>query len=416
MASSPVTAQPPEIFYTDYLDLDAPDKLDMQTSSVVKKILNRVDASLCEQETLMFIIAVPISLVIAPLLLIAFAVACVFYYITRGYTPAELIAKRLILDTHTITPELLAEYRSKITFSDDGEGELRQVQVQLEEARANQGPQGDQPGRIATLEANRTRTKSITINVSDGAVLDGMEILSRSSVDKPVEQQKWFLCLHGRSSCMEYKHPEYEPLVAESGANLMSANFREMGNSKGTLKSDKDLIRDCIAMVDHLLKKGVKPENILLWGHSLGGGVASAAALQLQEKRGVVLNVLNERSFSTLSDAMKSITWIPVIRHIVAGVANTWWKLESVRDFRKLKGKTFVIADPYDGVIRYTKASLDRQLFGRTASCALRILRINRAPEAQVSWRKQAEYFAERHSRLIDPKVLCHFVSNFLEA
>ena len=62
------------------------------------------------------------------------------------------------------------------------------------------------------------------------------------------------------------------------------------------------LVRAGIAQVEKLIKYGVKPENIVLDGYSLGGAVATLTAAHFH-KQGIKVHLINEKYFSKLGRA-----------------------------------------------------------------------------------------------------------------
>jgi len=95
----------------------------------------------------------------------------------------------------------------------------------------------------------------------------------------------------------QYAPQVIEPYL-EMGAKVVTMDYRGYGNSEthnsrgkkvGTPLSEKSLYKDGKAMLDYVMKKlGVKPENIILHGYSMGGAVASKVAAdfaQEQQKR-----------------------------------------------------------------------------------------------------------------------------------
>ena len=95
----------------------------------------------------------------------------------------------------------------------------------------------------------------------------------------------------------QYVGQVIEPYL-EKGAKVVTMDYRGYGNSEthnsrgkkvGTPLSEKSLYKDGKAMLDYVIKNlGVKPENIILHGYSMGGAVASKVAAdfaQEQQKR-----------------------------------------------------------------------------------------------------------------------------------
>ena len=61
------------------------------------------------------------------------------------------------------------------------------------------------------------------------------------------------------------------------GYNLFIIDYRTYGKSRGTLNSDEDLYSDALYCFDYL-SKFYSPENIIIYGRSLGTGIAAYTA------------------------------------------------------------------------------------------------------------------------------------------
>ena len=85
------------------------------------------------------------------------------------------------------------------------------------------------------------------------------------------------------------------------------SNFGYSGlvNSDGTVStvvplSQAELVEQGVAQVQRLLDKGVDSHQVVLHGHSLGGGIATLVAWHFQQQ-GIAIKVYNDRSFSNIS-------------------------------------------------------------------------------------------------------------------
>lgn len=83
-------------------------------------------------------------------------------------------------------------------------------------------------------------------------------------------------------------------------ATITAFNYRGSGQSTGTASSQTQLMTDGIAEVQRVLDQGVKPQNIILDGYSLGGCIASLVALHFHD-RGIRVNLFNDRSIASFA-------------------------------------------------------------------------------------------------------------------
>ena len=84
----------------------------------------------------------------------------------------------------------------------------------------------------------------------------------------------------------------------ENGYGAFMMEYRGFGHNKG-IPSEKGLSKDFNSVAKYLNKQGIKDENIVVWGFSLGGGVATNAA-KSNRLGGVILN-------STFTDFGKAV-------------------------------------------------------------------------------------------------------------
>ena len=92
------------------------------------------------------------------------------------------------------------------------------------------------------------------------------------------------------------------------GHNVMTFNYRGFGKSEGEA-SEKGLYKDGEAAYQYLVNETKSPKDIVVYGYSLGGGVASDIAARHQ------VDVILDRTFSSGADraAMgvnKIISWV----------------------------------------------------------------------------------------------------------
>ena len=84
---------------------------------------------------------------------------------------------------------------------------------------------------------------------------------------------------------------------------LIKYDYPGVGNSPGYPSSYLDLVDGAEKVINKLLNKGIKPEQIILHGLSLGGAISLYAYKRMLDKGVTLGGVFNDRSFSTLSDA-----------------------------------------------------------------------------------------------------------------
>ena len=133
------------------------------------------------------------------------------------------------------------------------------------------------------------------------------------------------------------------------GAAVFCFNYRGYGKSAGK-PHEQGIVEDALAAQRWLAKKaGLEPANIVVYGRSLGGGVAVAAAAK-QGARGLILH----GTFSSLPDvAAAHFPWLPV-RWLMRN------RYPSAERIKKFQGPLIQFHGSADEVIPFASG---RQLF-----------------------------------------------------
>lgn len=202
------------------------------------------------------------------------------------------------------------------------------------------------------------------VQTQDKAKVDGMLVFNSQEtkntfMKSPAQGQKWIVCFNGNGEYYEKKLDFAQSLGNKTKSNVLVYNYRNTGNSEGPEKSKlsdlkpEDLIRDGEACIKYLLAQGVKEEDILVFGTSLGGGVAAQVAT-LHKNIGFV----HYNSFSRLSDVIKENVGVLAAK-IVKGFG---WEFDTVKAWKELPNKKLSVLHEKDQVISYKVASLYKVL------------------------------------------------------
>ena len=144
------------------------------------------------------------------------------------------------------------------------------------------------PGSLTTYYQFRTEAgaKEIMLTTVDGERINGLFFRN----DHP----DVILYFHGNAgdlSGWQYVSDDFTSL----GFNFMIIDYRGYGKSSGKI-SEKGLYHDGEAAFDFLIKNGFSPGNIIVYGRSMGSGVAVHVAAN-RKCKGLIL----ESPFSSLS-------------------------------------------------------------------------------------------------------------------
>lgn len=145
--------------------------------------------------------------------------------------------------------------------------------------------------------------EDIHFAASDGTKLNGW--FFPASTNSPRAQLAVILC-HGNAGNISHRLDLCDALLA-TGVNVFAFDYRGYGRSEGR-PSENGTYLDAQAAHAWLRQRGFAGTNILVYGESLGGGVASELALR-ETCGGLIL----EKTFTSLPDIGAEIfPWLPV--------------------------------------------------------------------------------------------------------
>jgi hypothetical protein len=174
-------------------------------------------------------------------------------------------------------------------------------------------------------------------------ILDGFKFLN------PKEPGKWIVVFNGMGDQYEFHLEALEKLSEDVGANVLAFNYRGFGESSGKPASIDDWVEDGRYMLKYLEQSGVKAENITIYGHSMGGGIAS----EVYEKQEAKSSLIMESSPSAFVKAIKSR------RGTLAGVAAkiSRWDFNSYKVIKdaaaQSKANIALVVNRRDPIVRY---------------------------------------------------------------
>ncbi|RNF03004.1 uncharacterized protein Tco025E_08272 [Trypanosoma conorhini] len=200
-------------------------------------------------------------------------------------------------------------------------------------------------------QADGRRVESLTVSSRKGVTLDVVV------VQREEETDRWIIYFGGNAEMMEDTAEEMSGLTQIVQANWVFYNARGIGRSNGYAAEVRDLVDDAVHVVRHVSNRySIPPKKLVLWGHSIGGGIAAAVARRESMSSPLVL----DRTFSRLSDAAVTFSPLhPALTRLL--IRYTTGELDVVADCKAAAGnKKLVIYHRMDEVIAYDVASLGR--------------------------------------------------------
>ena len=158
--------------------------------------------------------------------------------------------------------------------------------------------------------------------------------------EKNIEKHKTILFLHGNAGSLENRIHKINHFN-EMDVNFLIISWRGFSGNKGQ-PTEKGLYKDAKSGVDWLKNKGIKEENIIIYGESLGTGVATEIA-QNSDFAGVIL----ESPFTSMVAAAKSNYPIFPIRLLIKD------KYESDKKIKNIKSPILIMHGEVDKIVPF---------------------------------------------------------------
>ncbi|MCU0771434.1 MAG: alpha/beta hydrolase [Verrucomicrobia bacterium] len=151
------------------------------------------------------------------------------------------------------------------------------------------------------------------------------------------------LFCHGNGGNISHRLPVYEVLL-ETGASVFTFDYRGYGQSAGK-PSEEGTYRDAQAALQWLETRGFASTQVIVFGESLGGGIASELARR-QPLGGVVL----QSTFTSIPDVGAELFWWLPVRWLGSIEYDTRKKLPGIR------APLVIMHSREDGLIRFDHA------------------------------------------------------------
>ena len=192
----------------------------------------------------------------------------------------------------------------------------------------------------ASARELRRPFEDVRFKTSDGVELHGW--FFPANTNSPRADLAFLIC-HGNAGNLSHRLGLCEGLLG-TGASVFVFDYRGYGQSEGR-PGEEGTYRDAQAAHAWLRQKGIRGEHIIVFGESLGGGVASELALR-ETVGGIVL----QSTFTSIPDiGAELFPWLPV-RWISTIKYDTHAKLP------RIKTPVLVMHSREDDLIRFHHA------------------------------------------------------------
>jgi hypothetical protein len=190
-------------------------------------------------------------------------------------------------------------------------------------------------------------------------------------------RRKFLLYLGGNGELFEGTYMSLAALADRLGVTVVMANPMGVGQSDGATKNVDDLVLAARSTAEWILAGGVQEcmggvpdrhggatsvvsrRDIVAFGHSIGGGVASRLVAEYFPEFGLVL----DRTFSSLSDAAISLSPVTKSPHLVRAVLklSNFGDMDNVDNFRRVPhNRKLITFHRKDQIIKFSESSIAR--------------------------------------------------------
>jgi len=154
------------------------------------------------------------------------------------------------------------------------------------------------------------------------------------------------LFCHGNAGNVSHRM-ETLKLFRELGVSVLIFDYSGYGKSAGR-PSEKATEADARAAWDYLMESGVAPDEVIIFGRSIGGGVAVSLAAELAREGVAPAGLVLESTFTSMVDVGKShYPWLPIS-------LLSRYRYESATKAEALDVPTLVIHSRDDEIVPWT--------------------------------------------------------------
>lgn len=155
---------------------------------------------------------------------------------------------------------------------------------------------------------------------------------------RPTTRTETILYFHGNGGMLGHRSDRFAFLQSQ-GYGLVVLSYRGYGGSSGR-PSEAANVADAVMLYDWLRQRGVPPIKIVLFGESLGSGIAVQLAAQLS-----VGAILLDSPYSSIEDVAAARFWWLPVRGMV------WERYDSMAHVAKLRAPLVVVQGDRDGIV-----------------------------------------------------------------
>ena len=186
-------------------------------------------------------------------------------------------------------------------------------------------------------------SENVRTTTADQIVLNGWLFRhSEVQLDRPL-----IIFLHGNGGNRSHRLDDVD-LLTELGADVLLFDYRGYGDNAGH-PSESGLMNDARAIWKYATEEmAIPPENIILFGESLGGGVATQLAAELSRSGTLGRGMIIRSSFTSLVDTAAYHYPLLPVRWVL------WDRFESARAMPDVEWPICILHGDQDRVVPFS--------------------------------------------------------------
>lgn len=164
-----------------------------------------------------------------------------------------------------------------------------------------------------------------------GLALEELELQASDGVNlaawyaPPRSSQPVIVFFHGNAGHLGYRREQFQSFL-DAGFGLMALSFRGFGGSGGSI-SEEGLYRDGRAAIDHLKGQGIPENRMVLYGESLGSGVATRMATETTARAVVLVS-----PYISIAERAGEIYWFLPVKWLLKDRFNNLANLPDIEE------------------------------------------------------------------------------------
>jgi len=182
-----------------------------------------------------------------------------------------------------------------------------------------------------------------SLNFSREFIISGHDRIDTASItpSKALSKGKpgnglYIICFQGKSEYYESRFRDMAMLARQTGATVIGFNPKGFHASSGKTRILSDIVDDGIALIQHLLEKGVESSQIICYGNSLGSSVQAMVCGYFKKLKSINFRQINSNSYRSIAAVIASNYKVPFLEKKLYWLMRyVGWEITYGKDYYK---------------------------------------------------------------------------------